>query len=71
LDVTVIVHGVAVQAPFHPEKAEPAAGLAVKVTTVPYWMLAEHVPVFPEQEMPPTLLVTVPVPVPLVKTLSV
>lgn len=68
-EVTVTVHGVVVHAPFQPTNVEPEFGVAVRVTCVPYVNVAEHVP---GQEMPPTLLVTVPVPVPpLVATVSV
>jgi hypothetical protein len=46
---------------------EPAAGLAVSVTEVPWAMFAEHDEV---QVMPPTLLVTEPDPVPALVTVS-
>jgi hypothetical protein len=56
------------QAPPQPVKVLPDAAAAVRVTLTPDEKLAEQV--LP-QEMPPTLLVTVPVPVPLLVTASV
>src|SRR5258708_15169913 len=53
------------QAPLHPVKTEPAAGIAVSVTVVPLAIPAEHVA---PQLIPPTLLVTVPVPLPCLVT---
>src|ERR1700682_3338472 len=53
------------QAPLHPAKTEPAAGVAVSVTVVPLAKLAEQVA---PQLIPPTLLVTVPVPLPCLLT---
>jgi hypothetical protein len=47
--------------PDHPEKVEPVAGVAVKVTDVPETRDAEQTE---PQEMPPVLEVTVPEPVP-------
>ena len=54
--------------PLQPVKMEPAAGVAVNVTTVPLANDAEH---FLPQEMLPGALVTVPVPGPLLLTVSV
>jgi hypothetical protein len=69
LDVTVTTHGVAVHAPFQPTKTDPESAVAVRVTCVPCVNVAEQVP---GQAIPPTLLVTVPVPAPpLVATVSV
>src|SRR5438093_13660273 len=54
--------------PLQPEKVEPAAGAAVKVTEVPLaYAAAQVVP----QEMPAGALVMVPVPAPLELTVSV
>jgi hypothetical protein len=47
------------QAPPHPVKLAPVAGVAVRVTAVPLLYCAEHVP---GQLMPAGSLVTVPVP---------
>jgi hypothetical protein len=47
--------------PFHPENIEPAAGVGVKVTTVPVGNPATHVG---PQSMPAGWLVTVPDPMP-------
>jgi len=55
------------QAPPQPVKVFPDAAVAVRVTLTPDDKLAEQV--LP-QEIPPTLLVTVPVPVPLLVTES-
>ena len=52
---------VPVQSPLQPEKVEPTAGVAVRVTKVPELKLAEQVA---PQEIPAGLLETVPVPVP-------
>src|SRR5215467_14164866 len=52
---------VPVQAPFQPEKVEPVAGVAVKVTAVPLVKDARQVV---PQEMPAGALITVPLPVP-------
>jgi len=49
-------------------KVEPAAGAAVRVTVVPLVKLAEQVA---PQLMPAGALVTVPVPVPALETVSV
>jgi hypothetical protein len=57
---------VPLQTPLQPAKVEPAAGAAVKVTTVPLENEAEHVA---PQEMPAGVLVTVPLPVPDLVTL--
>jgi len=54
--------------PLQPEKVEPAAGAAVKVTAVPLANAAEHVA---PQVMPAGLLVTVPAPAPALLTVSV
>jgi hypothetical protein len=59
---------VPVQAPLQPLKVEPVAGAAVKVTTVPAVNEAEHVA---PQLMPAGLLATVPVPAPVLLTVSV
>src|SRR4051794_926764 len=59
---------VPVQAPLQPEKMEPPLGRTVSVTTVP--PLKEAAQAAP-QEIPFGLLVTVPVPVPSLLTLSV
>ena len=53
------------QAPLQPAKEEPAAGVAVRVTVVPAVTDSEQVA---PQLMPAGLLVTVPVPVPLLVT---
>ncbi len=66
LIVTVQVP-VPVQAPLQPVKAEPAAGVAVKVRAVPLaYAAAQVVP----QEMPAGALVTVPIPAPALVTVS-
>jgi len=54
--------------PLQPEKVEPAAGVAVKVTAVPLANGAEHVA---PQAMPAGLLVAVPAPAPALLTVSV
>jgi len=56
------------QAPPQPAKKEPAAGVAVRVRTVPGVTDCEHVA---PQLMPAGVLVTVPVPVPFLATESV
>lgn len=53
--------------PLQPVKTEPAVGVAVSVTVVPLLMFALQVP---GQLMPPTLLVTDPVPAPAVETVT-
>src|SRR3989442_1378136 len=53
--------------PLQPMKAEPAAGFAVRVTTVPLTKLAEQLA---PQAMPAGLLVTVPEAAPAVATVS-
>jgi hypothetical protein len=58
---------VPVQAPDHPVNVEPVAGVAVSVTGAPLVKLALHVV---PQLMPEGLLVTVPVPVPALCTVS-
>src|SRR5438067_1471988 len=52
--------------PLQPVKADPAAGVAVSVTTVPSSKVDEQTP---GQPMPGGLLVTVPEPVPAVDTI--
>jgi hypothetical protein len=65
----VTVHGpVPVQAPLHPVKAEPALGVAVRVTTVPLTKSALHVA---PQLIPAGLLVTDPMPDPAGVSVSV
>jgi hypothetical protein len=59
---------VPLQAPLQPANVEPVSGAAVKLTTVPLAKLAEHVA---PQEIPEGVLVTVPVPVPLLATVRV
>src|SRR5205807_795823 len=54
--------------PLQPVKVEPAAGAAVKVTTVPIVKEFEHVA---PHEIPVGLLVTVPLPAPALDTVSV
>ena len=54
--------------PLQPVKVEPASGAAVRVTAAPLANAAVHVA---PQEIPPGLLVTVPVPVPALLTVSV
>ena len=56
------------QAPLQPMRAEPTAGVAVRVTAVPLANEAEHVA---PQEIPAGALVTVPLPAPLGLTISV
>src|SRR2546422_11377199 len=68
LSVTVQVPVPEHPAPLQPLKVEPAAGAAVKVTAVPLAYVAEQVA---PQEMPAGLLVTVPVPGPVLLTVSV
>lgn len=63
--VSVQVLEVPLQAPLQPAKLLPPEAAAVSVTLVPEEILAEQV--LP-QEMPPTLLVTVPDPVPALVT---
>ena len=66
--VSVRLHvPVSVQAPDHPVNVEPVLGVAVRVTDVPLAKLALQVA---PQLMPDGLLVTVPVPVPLLCTVS-
>src|SRR5436309_10711154 len=54
--------------PLQPVNVEPAAGVAVNVTTVPFAYAAMHVE---PHEMPAGLLVTVPIPEPVLFTVSV
>jgi len=54
--------------PVQPLKVEPIAGMAVSITTVPLAKLAEQVA---PQVMPAGALVTVPLPVPALETVSV
>jgi hypothetical protein len=58
---------VPVQAPDQPANVEPVLGVAVSVTDVPLAKLALHVD---PQLMPEGLLVMVPVPAPLLCTVS-
>ena len=62
LQVPVPVH-----APVQPPNTKPPPAVAVKITFVPVLMLALHVP---GQLMPPTLLVTDPLPVPAKVTVT-
>src|SRR5206468_86621 len=67
----VIVTGlvpVPVPPPLQPVKVAPAAGAAVRVTTVPVVKAVEQVA---PQEIPAGLLVTVPLPEPALETVSV
>jgi hypothetical protein len=72
LIVTVAVVAVPVQLPDQPVKLEPAAGVAVNVTSVKVdpVMLAMLAVQVPGQLMPPVDEVTRPVPVPAVVTVS-
>src|SRR5437867_9964018 len=56
------------QAPLQPEKTDPAAGVAVSVTSVPVSKTAPQIP--DEQSMPVGSLVTVPPPVPATFTVT-
>jgi hypothetical protein len=67
LTVTVQVP-VPAQLPLQPVKVEPGAGAAVRMTTVPVVNDAAHVE---PQAMPPRLLVTVPLPAPVLDTVRV
>src|SRR5262247_4580445 len=58
---------VPVQAPLQPVKVEPAAGVAVRVTTVPVVKEVEHVA---PHVMPAGALVMVPLPAPVLLTVS-
>jgi hypothetical protein len=58
---------VPLQAPLHPVKVDPLAGLAVNTTFVPDAKVAEH---WLPQAMPLGRLVTVPLPVPFLVTVS-
>ena len=53
--------------PLQPEKVEPAAGVAVRVMAVPLANAAEHVA---PQAMPTGLLVTVPLPAPVLEIVN-
>jgi hypothetical protein len=68
----VIVHVVPPQSwPPHPAKVEPLAGVSVNVTVVPLLKVAEQPVLDPVvQLIPAGLLVTVPLPVPAVVTVS-
>ena len=68
--LSVTVHGPVPEQPppLQPVKVEPAAGVAVRVTTVPLANEAEH---DAPQAMPAGALVTVPLPTPLGLTVSV
>ena len=68
LSVTVQVPVPEQLPPLQPVNVDPAAGAAVKVTVVPPGNAAEHVA---PQEMPAGALVTVPVPAPVLLTVSV
>src|SRR6185437_7572463 len=59
---------VPLQAPLQPANVELESGVAVKLTTVPFAKLAEHIA---PQEIPAGELATVPVPVPLLATVRV
>ena len=66
--VTVQAEPLVVSQPLQPEKAEPDVPVAVKVTFDLFPKFAEQ---FAGQLMPPGLLVTVPVPLPISRTASV
>jgi len=68
LSVTVQVPVPEQPPPLQPLNVDPAAGAAVKVTTVPLAYAAMQVA---PQEMPAGLLVTVPIPGPVLLTVSV
>ena len=68
LSVTVQVPVPEQPPPLQPVKVEPAVGAAVNVTAVPLANAAEHVG---PQVIPVGLLVTVPVPAPVLVTVSV
>jgi hypothetical protein len=60
----------AVQFPPQPPNVEPLVGVAVSVTPAPFAIVALQVPVSPTpQVIPPTSLVTLPVPLPAAVTL--
>jgi hypothetical protein len=65
--IVTVQEPVPVQPPLQPVKVEPAAGAAVRVTTVPVVKEVEHVA---PQEMPAGALVTVPLPAPALVTVS-
>ena len=67
LSVTVQVPAPEQPPPLQPEKVDPAAGVAVKVTALPLANAAEHVA---PHEMPTGLLVTVPLPAPVLETVN-
>jgi hypothetical protein len=62
LKFIVMVHVLVPAQRLHPAKLDPLRGVAVKVTAVPSWYVAEQVV---PQLMPPGLLVTVPLPRPV------
>src|SRR3989441_9625910 len=64
---TLSLHDALPIAPLQPVKVEPAAGVAVSVTAVPLAKLAVHVA---PQVIPAGALVTVPLPVPALLTVS-
>ena len=68
LSVTVHVPVPVQPPPLQPVNVDPAAGAAVKVTALPLANAAEHVA---PHEMPTGLLVTVPLPAPVLETVSV
>ena len=68
LSVTVHVPVPVQPPPLQPLNVDPAVGAAVKVTAVPLANAAEHVA---PQEMPAGVLVTVPIPAPVLLTVSV
>ena len=68
LSVTVHVPVPVQPPPLQPLNVDPAAGAAVKVTAVPLANAAEHAA---PQEIPAGLLVIVPVPAPVLLTVSV
>ena len=68
-DVRVMTHGAVPEhpPPLQPKKAKSVPGVAVSVTLVPVWKLAEQVP---GQLIPAGVLMTVPVPTTVTETLA-